>query len=137
MNEQQNIQLIKDVYAAFGAGDIQTILSHLADDADWTNYGPSVVPYAGSYKGRAEIAKFFEAIANSTTDAKVVADEFIGQGDTVVATARYIATVRHNGAQIDTPLAHIFTVKDGKITRWQGFSDSAKVAAAHTRAAGA
>ena len=137
MNEQQNIQTIKDVYAAFGAGDVQTILSHIAEDADWTNYGPSVVPYTGSYKGHAEIAKFFEGIANSTTNAKVTADEFIGQGDTVVAIARYLATVRDTGAQIDTPLAHIFTVKDGKITRWLGFSDSAKVAAAHTRAAGA
>jgi len=137
MNERQNIEVIKNVYAAFGAGDVQTILDHVAEDADWTNYGPAVVPYTGSYKGRSEIAKFFEGIANSTTNAKVTADEFIGQDDTVVAIARYIATVRDTGATIDTPLAHIFTLKNGKITRWLGFSDSAKVAAAHTRAAGA
>lgn len=51
------------------------------------------------------------------------------------AIARYTAKVRSTGAKIDTPVAHIFTVRNGKVTRWIGFSDSAAVAAAHTGAA--
>jgi len=137
MNEQDNIGLIRKIYAAFGAGDVQTILDSVADGADWINHGPVTVPYAGSRKGKTQILEFFQAIANSTTGGIVVADNFIAQGDTVVALGSYKATVRTTGAEIDTPVAHIFTVRDGIVVRWEGFSDSALVATAHTGMAAA
>ena len=49
MNEQDNIGLIRKIYAAFGTGDVQTILDSVADGADWINHGPVTVPYAGSH----------------------------------------------------------------------------------------
>ncbi len=55
----------------------------------------------------------------------------------MVATGRYQATVRNTGAEIDTPIAHFFTVRNGKIEKWVGFSDSAHVADAHTGKAAA
>jgi ketosteroid isomerase-like protein len=134
---QDNIDVIQKVYEAFNAGDLATVLSHLAAEADWTNYGSATVPYVGHWVGTSEIPAFFQAIAESTTDAKVTPERFFSDGDTVIALARYTATVRATGAHIDTPLAHFFTIKNGKISKWVGFSDTAAVAAAHTRAAGA
>ena len=64
-------------------------------------------------------------------------DVVIADGDTVIATGRYTATVRDNGAEIDVPIAHVFTVRNGKVSKWVGLSDTAKVAEAHTRAAAA
>lgn len=130
MAEQENSTLIQKIYAAFSTGDIQTILNNTAPNAEWVNHGPASVPYMGNFTGR--IPEFFNAIGNSTTEAKVVPDKFIVQGDNVVSIARYTAKVRSTGAKIDTPLAHIFTVRNGKVTSWIGFSDSAAVAAAHT-----
>jgi uncharacterized protein len=92
-------------------------------NAEWINHGPASVPYMGNFSGR--LPAFFQAIGDSVTDAKVVADKFIAQGDTVAATRRYMATVRSTGAKIDSPLAHVFTVRNGKVGRWIGFSDSA------------
>jgi len=107
MNDQDNIGLIRKIYAAFGTGDVQTILDSVADGAGWIHHDP-------------------------TTGGKVIADNFIAQGDAVVALGSYKATVRTTGAEIDTPIAHIFTVRNGKVVRWEGFSDTALVAAAHT-----
>jgi ketosteroid isomerase-like protein len=137
MNEQANIDLIRKVYAAFAAGDAPTILANVADDAPWINYGPPSVPYAGSRAGKAQIVEFFQAIANSTTGGVVEADDFVAQGDKVVATGRYRATVRNTGIEIDTPIAHVFTVRNGKIVKWEGYSDTAQVADAHTGKAAA
>jgi uncharacterized protein len=137
MNEQDNVSLIRKIYAAFAAGDAQTILDSVTDNAPWINYGPATVPYAGSRTGKAQIAEFFQAIANSTTGGKVTAENFVAQGDTVVATGRYQATVRNTGAEINTPIAHFFTVRNGKVEKWVGFSDSAHVADAHTGKAAA
>ena len=133
MSENENVRLIETIYAAFSSGDIQTILNNSTSNAQWINHGPATVPYMGDFSGR--LTAFFQAIGETTTDAKVIPDKFVAQGDTVVALARYTATVRSTGARIDTPLAHIFTVQNGKVTSWIGFSDSAAVAAAHAGAA--
>jgi len=137
MTDQDNVQLIRKLYDAFGRGDIQTILDNVAPGAGWNNYGPESVPYFGSRKGHAQIVEFFQAIGATTTGGRVDAESFIASGGKVVALGRYSATVRSNGLKIDTPIAHIFTIQDGKITAWEGFSDTAHVAAAHAAAAGA
>jgi ketosteroid isomerase-like protein len=132
MNEQANTELIRKTYAAFNAGDLQTILTYVADGARFNNQGPAVVPYAGLYNGKEEIVRFFQAIAESTEGGEVVAESFVAQGDRVIAVGRYRATVRSTGSKIDSPIAHDFTVRDGKVVRWEGYSDTAMVAAAHT-----
>lgn len=132
---EDNVSVIQQMYAAFGSGDLKAILSHVADDAEWTNYGPPTIPYAGAWKG--QIPRFFEAIAGTTLGARVIAEDYIASGDRVVATGRFTATVKSTGAQIDTPVAHVFTLRAGKVTRWIGYSDSARVAEAHTRAGAA
>ena len=137
MNEQDNVNLIRKIYAAFAAGDAQTIL----DSVTITRNGSTTVRPASHTPDRARARRksreFFQAIANSTTGGKVIAENFVAQGDTVVATGRYQATVRNTGAEIDTPIAHFFTVRNGKVEKWVGFSDSAQVADAHTGKAAA
>ena len=72
MNEQANTALIQKLYTAFSTGDIQTILDNVNSNAEWINYGPETIPYAGNFNGR--IAQFFQAIGDSTTAGKVVAE---------------------------------------------------------------
>ena len=50
----------------------------------------------------------------------------------VVTRGRYTATVRDTGSKIDAPIVHLFAVSDGKVTSWNGYSDSAAILAAHT-----
>ena len=130
MSEQTNTALIQSMYAAFGRGDIQVILANTTADAEWVNYGPAAVPYFGNYTGR--VPAFFKAIDESTTGGDVAVDRYIASGDIVVTEGRYTATVRNTGARIDSPIAHVFTLRDGKVTSWKGYGDTAAVLAAHT-----
>jgi ketosteroid isomerase-like protein len=133
MADKENVALIRKMYDAFSAGDVKTILDSVSPDAEWINYGPSTVPYMGNFNGR--VLSFFQAIGETTTNGKVTADKYIVQGDIVVTQGRYTATVRATGASIDSPIGHIFTIRNGKVASWIGFSDSAAIAAAHTGAA--
>jgi hypothetical protein len=130
MGEHANSTLIQTIYGAFNNGDIQTLLANLAPGAEWVNYGPTAVPYCGVFTGRIE--DFFKAIGTTTTSGHVAIDQYIASGDIVVTRGRYTATVRNTGSKIDAPIAHFFTVRDGKVTSWNGYSDSAAVLAAHT-----
>lgn len=137
MNDQDNVNLIKKTYASFSAGDVPAILANIDANAEWINHGPASVPYFGSWSGHGEVVNFFQAMGSSTAGGKVSADTFIAQDDRVVTTGRFTATVRETGTPIDTPIAHVFTVRNGKIVRWEGFSDSAHVADAHRGASAA
>src|SRR5689334_19755733 len=124
-SEHPNSSLIQKIYSAFNSGDIQTVLANLAPGAEWVNYGPAVVPYFGVFTARIE--EFFKAIGTTTTGGRVMIDQYIASGDLVVTRGRYTATVQDTGSKIDAPIVHLFTVRDGKVTSWNGYSDSAAV----------
>jgi ketosteroid isomerase-like protein len=132
MNENNPTALIQKVYAAFGRGDVQTILDHLAPDVEWTLDGPAIIPYAGALKGPSEVRGFFESLATTQDNQRLTIDEYITQGDDVVTTGRYAATVKATGKKIDSAIGHVFTVKNGAITRFLNFADTAQMADAYT-----
>lgn len=130
-NKQSNTELIQAVYAAFGRGDVQTILDSLAADVQWILQGPSIIPYAGHKTGPAEVAQFFTALATTQQNHRLTIDEYIAEGDNVITLGRYAALVTSTGKQIDCATAHVFTVRDGKIVRFLDFVDTAQMADAY------
>src|SRR6266576_3249520 len=66
-----NIAFVQSLYAAFGKGDIATIVAGMAPDVDWVVNGDRKdFPSFGSWKGQGEVQKFFHAVADNQ-DAKV------------------------------------------------------------------
>ena len=130
MTEEANTAVVQRMYEAFNRGDIQVILSNAAPNAEWVNYGPAAVPYFADFTGR--VPDFFKAIGESTTGGSVAIERYIASGEVVVTEGRYTATARSTGAKIDAPIAHVFTLRDGKVTSWKGYGDTAAVLAAHT-----
>jgi ketosteroid isomerase-like protein len=126
---QSNTSVVQNVYVAFNRGDIQAVLANVESNAEWVNYGPASVPYFGNFTGR--ITDFFQAIGQSTSNGNVAVDRYMEAGDKVITEARWTATAKDTGGRIDAPIAHVFTLRDGKISSWRGYSDSAAVAAAH------
>ncbi len=57
--------IVKQVYEAFGRGDVPTILNLVADEVVWELVGPTNLPYAGRRKNHKEVADFFAAVAHS------------------------------------------------------------------------
>ena len=94
MEEARNTAVIQEAYAAFGRGDIQTLLSTLADDIVWMGvYGAgSHVPTAGERRGKAAVAEFFKQVAENVNFSRFEPKEFIATGDKVVALGYYTAT---------------------------------------------
>jgi len=135
MNGKSNTTLIQDVYAAFGRGDVPTILNSLAPNVEWTFDGPETIPYAGRKTGPGEVVKFFEALAATQEQQRLTIDEYIADGDNVVTIGRYAALVKTTGKRFDSPVVHVFTVRDGKIVRFLDFADTAMMADAYVPAA--
>src|SRR5689334_13935911 len=126
-----NKKLVQSLYEAFARGDIGYILDRVTDDVEWVTEGPQSIPYAGSFKGRAEVQKFFEKLS-SVEGGRVIAQELIAAEDQVVGLGRFTGTVKATKQKLDVAIAHVFTVRSGKVSRWLGYADTARVAEAYS-----
>ena len=132
MQETQNIKVVQDAYAAFDRGDVDGILATLADDVVWTPvYGAeSHVPSAGERRGKRAVAEFFKLVAENIHFSRFEPKEFVATGDKVVALGHYTATTPGERG-FDSDFAMVFTLRNGKVTRFQEFCNSAAINAAY------
>ena len=130
MSEQANERIVRNLYDAFGRGDIQTILNMLAYDVDWYDPGPPAVTHAGRYRGREDVLRFFSRIGESLAIETFQPTEFIVQGDRVIVLGSIRAKVKQTGLVYDNE----WTLRDGRVTKWQIYEDTARELAAHAPA---
>jgi len=131
MREQENIRTVQEIYAAFGRGDIPALLGAVADDVEWSIAGPPEVPHAGKRRGREEVARFFPVLAETEEFLQFEPREYIAQGDQVVVLGFLRSRVRATGRTYDNEWAMVWTVKDGKVTRFRTYEDTAAERAAY------
>ncbi|MGH7449904.1 MAG: nuclear transport factor 2 family protein [bacterium] len=130
MSPQENTAKVQALYAAFGRGDVQFILNNVAENVDWQVLGPTIIPQAGPHKGRAEVGKFFEKIAQSYDFTQFEPREFVAQNDSVFAIVDYAAKVKKTGQSHAAQVAMFFVFKDGKVTKFREYGDTAGLVAA-------
>lgn len=115
MPEHPNVQRVRDAYAAFAAGDLETALADLAPDAVFHFNGDG--PVSGDHKGpeaiTAALIKTFE-LTNGTQ--KLDIRSVFADDQHAVITIRETAS-RPDGASLDLEEAHVITFDpDGRIT---------------------
>ena len=115
----------QDLYAAFGRGDVPAILNMLADDVDWEFVGPSGLGYAGRRRSPAEVAAFFAAIPRADDIHAFEPREFLDAGEHVTVLGWESTTAIETGKRFETEWVHVITVRNGRITRWRGFYNTA------------
>ncbi len=113
-----NLETIHEIYAAFGRGDIAAILSRMAPDVSWETEAPARLSFSGVRRGPEEAAGFFAGLAAEHTDIDFQMTEFFEKPDAVAAFGRYTVTVKATGRRVSTPVGHLFTFRDGLITRY-------------------
>ena len=126
-----NLATIKEIYEAFGRGDVPVILSKLADDVEWEKWDDNFaqqadVPYLRHRQGPQAVVGFFQEIA------KIGIKQFrilsVMEGANQIA-----AEIELETASFDDQEIHLWTFDDeGKVTRFRHYIDTAKhIAAAH------
>jgi ketosteroid isomerase-like protein len=127
---ENNMQIVKQFYAKFDAGDMPGLLDLLSEDVQWDHRGPAGVPYNRIYKSRAEVGEFFETFAETSETIAFEAREFFGSGDRVVALGFCHFKVIATGKEWEADWAMSYTVQDGLITHWRPMFDMGAEAAA-------
>lgn len=133
MSEQENTQVVRQAYDYFKSGNIEGVLSLLTDDVDWRLPAVENMPQSGTRKGLAEVTEFFSILGDAQDVKQFDPNEFVAQGERVVALGHYDWRVKATGREYECDFVHVFTVRDGKITSFDEYFDSALAAAAYQK----
>ena len=131
MGERENTQLVKQGYQHFKNGDIQGLLGLLSEDVEWTQFEIEGVPFSGTRRGPERVGEFFSQVFDTEEPLQFEPREFVAQGDKVVALGHHAWRVKSTGREYETDFVHVFTVRDGKVAKYQEFMDTAVVGAAY------
>ncbi len=127
-----NITLVQSLYAAFGRGDIATIVAAMAPDVNWEVVGRSTdYPTLGRRKGPQGVQEFFRLVGELQQAQEFAPGEFHASGDKVFVTGHYAWTIKKTGRKVSADWIHAFTVKGGKVTQFREFTDTAQFAEAN------
>ena len=119
------VEIIKEMYAAFGRGDVNGVMAHIADDVEWVAERPAEMGFTGACHSKQQIVdRFFGGIAKEHGDPLLEMSEFVAQGDSVATFGRYSATLR-NGQRVNSPVAHLFKLRDGKVVHYTNMLNTA------------
>jgi uncharacterized protein len=137
MSEQANVRLIQQLYDAFSRGDVAAVLNFLDPQAELNFEGPKTIPWAGNWHGRDGWTKFFQTLGEHADQITLKMEPFAAQGDNVVSVGRYQARVKLTGKPIDSPLVHLWIIRNGLVVKCQELTNTATEAAAVTAGAAA
>ena len=124
-----NSEVIRGLYTAFAKGDVPGVLGALDKDIHWTE--AEGFPYGGTYVGpNAVLTNVFAKLGSEWNGFSAAPHAFVAEGDMVVALGEYGGTYNATGKRFSAPFAHVWTLRDGKVVRFQQYTDTALAQAA-------
>jgi ketosteroid isomerase-like protein len=129
MSEQQNLEIVRRGYEAFGHGDLDTLLGLFDDQIEWVTPGPADLPTSGRRTGKEQVAQFFGTINDLFDIQRFEPREMIAQGDRVIVLGEESATIKATGKVLDNSWVHAFTLRNGRVVAFQEYLDTAATVA--------
>jgi ketosteroid isomerase-like protein len=135
MNVQENVQIVKDAFAAIGRGDMQGLLALSAEDIEWIIPGEDW-PLAGTRRGHAGLADLFQTQSESMETTFMEPREFVAQGDRVFVVGFARGRVKATNKTWEDDWVFAMTVRNGKLTSIREYIDTQALARASELDAG-
>jgi len=120
-------EIVRSFYDKLKAGDAPGALSLMARDIEWITMWHYKVNGRGPER---VVAGLFKPLMAEWSSFALDPSEFIVDGDTVVSLGRFTGVHGTSGKHAEAGYAHVWTVKDGKITRFRQYIDTLAIAEA-------
>jgi ketosteroid isomerase-like protein len=118
---EANVEALRRGYAALNRGDLSVVLELLDPEIEW--HEPATSLEGGTHRGRGSFERFLRGWLESFDGFRVEPEQVLERGDELVAVVRQTGTGRSSGLRVETRLAHVWTVADGKAVRWEAVVD--------------
>ncbi|MDQ4121468.1 MAG: nuclear transport factor 2 family protein [Acidobacteriota bacterium] len=121
---EDNLNLVRNVYKA---ADISQIIPALSPDFEI--YQTELLPWGGHYQGLTGAQQFFTRLRQNV-DSAVEIEEVFPVAEKVVVKGRTRGKVLRNHNKFDVSVVHIWTLRDGKLIKFEPLIDTPSMLAA-------
>jgi uncharacterized protein len=132
MSIEENIQIVKEFFAAIGSGDKQGLLALVAEDIEWIIPGEDW-PLAGTHRGHAELTKVLQKASDEVEMTYPEPPEFVAQGDRVLVVGVAMGQIKATNRTFKDDWVFAITVRNGKLTNIREYIDTQALARASGR----
>jgi uncharacterized protein len=129
MSTQENVQIVKDFFAAMGRGDTQALLALSAEDIEWIIPGEGW-PLAGTHRGHAGLADLLQKASETLDTSYPKPPEFVAQGDRVFVVGFASGEIISTKRTFEDHWVFAITVRNGKLTNIREYIDTQALALA-------
>ena len=124
---QENIKVVQSFFDALGRGDMDAAAAALDPQIEWIEPGVPGQWFAGTRHGIDTV--FTEVVARTpehVEEFSLQIDQYLDAGEHVVALGQFDGRGKRSGRAFSIPGAFVYTVRGGKIVRFQAYHDTAQ-----------
>jgi uncharacterized protein len=129
MSIEENVQIVKDFFAAMGSYNKQDLLALVAEDVEWIVPGEDW-PLAGTHRGHAGLAAVLQKASKEVEMTYPEPPEFVAQGDRVLVIGIATGKIKATNRPFKDDWVFDITVRDGKVTNIREYIDTLAMARA-------
>jgi uncharacterized protein len=117
-------ELVQAFYAAVSRGDVPAVVSLLHSDLHWTE-AEGFPYYSGTWRHPQDVVdKLMIPLVRDWDNFSAAAGDFIVEGNRVVSLGAYSGINKATGRAMRAPFAHVWQVADGKLARFDMYTDT-------------
>jgi ketosteroid isomerase-like protein len=124
------VEVARELYEAFGRGDVDALIAVLAPGIEWELVGPSEIPYFGVYRGPEEVRRFLALLSEHCQVADFAIESVVATDDGAFAEGRERGHFKGHPLAYEMRWCHVFEIDGGRITRFTDHLDTAPMIAA-------
>ena len=129
MSTQENVQIVKDFFAAMGGSDRQTLLALVEEEIEWIVPGDSW-PLAGTHRGHTGLKALLQKASESVEMSYPKPPEFVAQGDRVLVVGVAQGKIKATDKAFKDDWVFDITVRNGKLKSIREYIDTQALARA-------
>ena len=134
MSTQENVQIVKDFFAALGRRDKPGLLALSAEDIEWIIPGEDW-PLAGTHRGHAGLENLLQKANDTVETSYPKPPEFVAQGGRVLMIGVATGRIKPTNRTFTDDWVFAITVRNGKVTNIREYVDTQALARASEPAA--
>ena len=118
---QTDSEMLRAGYEAFSRGEVDAVFA--SADPDLLLITAERVTNPGTYRGVEAVTQFFTDLFEPFEEVVAEPERFFERGDQIVVFVRVRSRPRGSNAVVENRIGHVWTVRDGKVIRFQMFPE--------------
>ena len=126
---EENVQIVRGLYEAFGKGDVPGVLGKIANNIEWREADNFIYADRNPYVGPSAVLEgVFMRFVSEWNNFTVTPDSVLDAGDRVVTLGTYSGTYKKTGKAVRAQMVHVWEIVNGNAVKFQQYTDTKQFA---------